>query len=95
MGEGSSQNEVWGRGVISHCLHRVTLLRFTDTPSVNIYTNFCVSAVTGDVNYLIETESKPSIAIQPVLTLPDPAPDRFSEYSHASTKRSRKGDFAL
>jgi hypothetical protein len=46
--------------------------------------------------YMIETESKPSMTIQPVLTMPDAAgTDHYSEYSHASNKRSRKGDFSL
>ncbi|ELU17108.1 hypothetical protein CAPTEDRAFT_20715 [Capitella teleta] len=50
----------------------------------------------SDLNgYALETESKPSMIIQPVVTLPNPNRYGASEYSHASTKRSRKGDFSL
>lgn len=48
--------------------------------------------------YAMETESKPSMIIQPVLTMPETGPDHYSEYSHASARRSnnnRRGDFAL
>jgi len=42
--------------------------------------------------YTMETESKPSMMIQPVLTVPDHGIDHYSEYSQP---RSRRGDFAL
>ena len=46
--------------------------------------------------YIAETESKPSMTIQPVVAMPgETMTDRYSEYSHHSAKRSRKGDFSL
>lgn len=45
--------------------------------------------------YMIETESKPSMVIQPVLTMGDAGGDHYSEYSHRSGKHSKKGDFSL
>ena len=44
----------------------------------------------------METESKPSMIIQPVMTVPGEGMDHYSEYSHVSGKRSKKGgDFSL
>ena len=52
--------------------------------------------VTADINgYMAETESKPSMTIQPVLTVPGEHTDHYSEYSHQSGKRSKKGGFSL
>lgn len=51
-------------------------------------------SVSAEINgYNMETESKPSMIIQPVMTVP--GEDRYSEYSHVSGKRSKKGDFSL
>jgi len=50
--------------------------------------------VRSDNGYMVETESKPSMIIQPVMTVPGGA-DAYSEYSHASNKRSKKEDFSL
>lgn len=50
--------------------------------------------IAADNGYMVETESKPSMIIQPVMTVPAGA-DAYSEYSHASAKRSKKGDFSL
>jgi hypothetical protein len=50
----------------------------------------------SDINgYMAETESKPSMTIQPVLTVPGEGADHYSEYSHQSGKRSKKGEFSL
>ena len=50
---------------------------------------FLVAELNG---YTVETESKPSMIIQPVLTVPETGPDHYSEYSQP---RSRTGDFSL
>ncbi|KAK2142126.1 hypothetical protein LSH36_994g00031 [Paralvinella palmiformis] len=42
--------------------------------------------------YTLETESKPSMIIQPVMTVPETGPDHYSEYSQP---QSRTGDFVL
>ena len=52
--------------------------------------------VIAEINgYNLETESKPSMIIQPVMTVPGEGMDHYSEYSHVSGKRSKKGDFSL
>ena len=52
--------------------------------------------IAAEINgYNLETESKPSMIIQPVMTVPGEGMDHYSEYSHVSGKRSKKGDFSL